>query len=85
MTNNLFLKPNEGKFLSMSVVSMIEQIYETTKNPKLNWNPETRKDLKDMLEAGNSLRLKLEKLGFDMRELPPYFDGDEEEFLTKQS
>ena len=63
----------------------IEQINDTAKNQLLNWNPETRKDLKDMIAAGNSLRIKLKKLGFDMRELPPYIDGEETDFLTKQS
>lgn len=85
MTNQLFLKPNEGKFLSMSVLSMLEQLKETSQNQQINWNPETRRDLRDMIEAGTSLKIKLDKLGFDMRDLPPYIDGDEEEFLTKQS
>jgi len=82
---NVFLKPNEGKFLSMAVVAMIEQLRENSQNQIINWNPEARKDFREMLEAGNSLRIKLIKLGFDMRELPPYLDGDEDEFLTKQS
>lgn len=83
--NQLFLKPDEGKFLSMSVVAMIEKLRDTSQNQTINWNPETRKDLKDMLQAGESIRIKLKKLGFDMRDLPPYIDGDENEFLTKQS
>jgi hypothetical protein len=81
----LYLKPDEGRFLAMSVVATIEQLRETASNEKMNWNSETRKDLKDMLEAGNSLRIKLTKLGFDMRDIPEYLDGDENEFLTKQS
>lgn len=85
MTNQLFLKPDEGKFLSMAVVAMIEDLTETSQNQKLNWNPESRKDFKDMLSAGNTLRIKLAKLGFDMRELPPYIDGEETDYLTKES
>ncbi len=81
----LYLKPEEAKFISMAVVSMLEQLQDTSKNPKINWNPEARMDLKDMLSAGNGLRKKLLKLGFDMRELPPYLEGDENYFLTKQS
>ncbi len=81
----LYLKPDEGKFLSMAVVRMIEDLQDTSKNERFNWTPEARKDLKDMLAAGNSLKIKLLKLGFDMRELPPYEEGDEDEFLTKQS
>lgn len=82
---HLYLKPDEAKFLSMAVVSVLEQLQETSKNQLINWNPETRKDLKDMVAAGTSLKIKLGKLGFDMGELPPYLDGDENEFLTKQS
>lgn len=82
---HLFLKPDEGKFLSMAVVRMVEDLKDTSKNQLINWNPETRKQLKEMLSAGESLSNKLLKLGFDMRDLPPYFEGDENEFLTKQS
>ena len=85
MTNQLFLKPKEGKFLSMCVISMIEKLADTATDPNLNWNPEARKDLREMREAGESLRIKLEKLGFDMRDLPPYIDGEEKDFLTKES
>lgn len=81
----LYLKPDEAKFISMAVVSMIEQIDATSKNQLINWNPEARKDIKDMIAAGSSLKIKLSRLGFDMRELPPYLDGDETEFLTQQS
>lgn len=81
----LYLKPEEGKFLSMAVVRMIEDLKETSQNQIINWAPDARKQLKEMLTAGESLRQKLVKLGFDMRELPPYIDGDENEFLTKQS
>lgn len=85
MTNQLFLKPDEGKFLSMAVVAMIEQLTETSQNQNINWNPETRKDIKDMLAAGRALRIKMNKLGLDTRDLPPYIDGEEEAFLTKPS
>jgi len=81
----LYLKPNEAKFISMAVVAMIDELQSTSKNQNINWNPESRKDFKDMLAAGNSLRIKLQKLGFDVRDLPPYFEGDEKDFLTKQS
>lgn len=82
---HLYLKPEEARFLSLAVVDMIEQLQNMSQNPTINWNPEARKDLKNMMAAGNSLRTKLKKLGFDMRELPPYTEGDEKEFLTKES
>lgn len=85
MVNQLFLKPNEGKFLSMAVVAMIEQLTATSQNDKINWNPEARRDIKDMLAAGKALRIKMAKLGLDTRDLPPYIDGEESDFLTKPS
>lgn len=85
VVGQLYLKPDEQKFVSMAVMSLIEQLVETTQNQRINWNPETRKDFKDMLSTGKQLKIKLEKLGFDMRELPPFIDGDETDYLTKQS
>jgi hypothetical protein len=84
-TGQLYLKPEEGKFLAMAVLAMLEDLTDTSKNEIINWTPEARKDIKSMIEAGNGLRMKLIKLGFNIRELPPYLRGDEDEFLTKQS
>ena len=84
-SKQLFLKPDEQKFLAMAVVSLLEQLNEVATNEKINFNPEARKDLKDMRAAGKALVIKFNKLGFDMRDLPPYMEGDEDEFLTKPS
>lgn len=83
--SNLYLKPEEAKFLSMAVVDCIETIQDTSSDQSLNWTPEARKDMKAMLTAGNSLREKLKKMGFDVRDLPPYLESDNDEFFTKQS
>lgn len=85
MVNNLFLKPEEGKFLALSVVSLLDLLKETGQNQKIPFNPEARKQHREMMEAGQSLSRKLTKLGFDMTELPPFMAGDENEFLTKES
>lgn len=85
MNKQLYLKPEEQKFISMAVINLLEQLHSTSKDQLLNWNPATRKDLKDMLAAGSSLRIKLKHLGFDMRDMPTYNEGDENEFLTKES
>lgn len=82
---NLYLKPNETKFMSMAVLSMLELLDEQSKDVTLPWNPETRKDMREMIEAGKALRIKMTKLGFDMRDLPPYIDGEERDFFTKPS
>lgn len=84
-SKELYLKPDEAKFVSMAVVSVLEQLQESSKNVQHNWTPEVRKTLKDMIDAGSQLKIKLTKLGFDMRPLPPFEDGDIEEFTTKPS
>lgn len=83
--SNVYIKPNEGKFLAMAVLGMIETLQASAANPKLPWDPQTRKDIKDMLEAGKGLRIKLAKLGFDMRDLPDYTKGEENDYFTKES
>lgn len=82
---NLYLKPDEAIFLSMAVVAQIDLLKETSSNQRINWTPETRKQLKEMIATGTSLKIKLQKLGINMSELPPYLPGDENEFLTKES
>lgn len=84
-TQNVFLKPNEGKVLALALLDFIDCTKTTSQNPNINWTPQSRKDIKDMLEAAESLRIKLRKLGFKMDDLEPYKPGDEIEFLTKES
>lgn len=79
------MKPDEAKFIGMAVVSMLEQLKDTSQNQLINWNPESRKDIKDMLNVGSTLKIKMERLGFDMRPLPSLADGEENDYLTKES
>lgn len=85
MTNSLFLKPEEGKFVALATIDLVERLTNISRNDKINWNPAARKQLKEMIEAGTKLKEKLKKLGFDMSELPPFMEGDQDEFLTKES
>lgn len=81
----LYLKPDEARFLGMAVASMLEQIEGFAMNPEHPWNPETRKMFKEMREAGSALEIKLKKLGIPVEPLPAYNEGDEEDFFTKPS
>lgn len=83
--SNLYIKPDETKFLSMSVVSMIEQLEASAKDERLNWNVQSRKDLRDMIDAGKRLKIKMERIGIAMPPIPPYIDGEEKDYLTKES
>lgn len=77
-TTQLYLKPNEAKFLSMAVVSMMEQLRNSLPE---NWKTQVKKDLKEMTEAGSGLIVKLRKLGFNMEDLPQLAPGEEKDFL----
>lgn len=82
---NVYIRKDEGKFLAMAVLAMLEDLSDSSKDEKINWNPSARKTIKEMIAAGQSLKSKLQNLGIDMAPLPPYLDGDEKEFLTKES
>ena len=38
-----------------------------------------------MKQAGLALKTKMQKLGFDMRDLPSVEPGEEKDYLTKES
>lgn len=82
---NIYLRPEEKKFFSMAVVSTLDKLEAISRNPKIPWTPESRKVLREMTEAGNKLRDKLKKLGFDMRPLPDLEEDEENDYLTKES
>lgn len=81
----VYLKPEEQEFLSMAVLRTLEELHDMEQNPTIPWTPEARKLMKDMTAAGKALKVKLEKLGFDMTMPPEFKTGDEQEFFTKQS
>ena len=84
-SDQLYLKPDEAKFIAMAVLSEIETLQDMATDQRINWNPAARKNLKDMIAAGTTLKIKLQKLNFDMKELPPYLEGDQDDFVTKES
>lgn len=81
----LFLKQQQAIFLGMAVAAMLEDMEVSLQNPNLNWTPEARKIQKEIYTAGIELRTKLLKIGIPCEPLDPFVDGDEEEFLTKES
>jgi len=81
----LYLKPEEVTFLSTAVLSMLADVKESSQNQRVNWTPEARGYFKEMIAAGNGLIIKFKAIGIDMDGLKDYNDGDENEFLTKES
>lgn len=86
-TERIFLTPNEAAILGMGLAVIIEDLNAVKRCELANvpWTPEARKNQKEMLEAAISAAAKLEKFAGISCNLPDYNDGDEKEFLTKES
>jgi hypothetical protein len=80
----IYFNPNEVKAISMGLGIMLDDI-DSPLMKQQPWTPEARKDFKEMKEAARSAAAKLEKFTGIKCALPPYNDGDENEFLTKES
>lgn len=81
----LYLKPEEAKFLGMAVVAMVEHLQNSATDETIPWNPASRKTIVDMLTAGKALKIKLDGMGFDMRPLPDLVDEEMKDYFTKES
>lgn len=77
---HVFLKPNEAKFVALMVSQFITDHKDTAHH---NWNAEALKYRNEMFEAATALKSKLQKLGFNVDDLDPYNEGDEDEFLNR--
>jgi hypothetical protein len=83
----IFFNPTEVSAIGMGLARIMEDMNAMKKNGYENtpWTPEARKIQADIMNACRSAANKLEKFAGYKCELPPYIDGDEDEFLTKQS
>lgn len=79
------LTPNEVMITQMALSGLIEDLESVSKDPSLPFTPSARKDQKDMLSAAKSAMAKLAATSGKEVKLDPYQEGDENEFLTKQS
>lgn len=85
MKQNVFLKMEEIKFIALATIAQLEDLRNAATDEKIPWTPESRKTIKEMREAGEAVKIKLQKLGFDMSDLPELYPGEEDEYLTKES
>lgn len=79
--------PNELKMIIQGITICIEDLDAVRNDPKYPFTPESRKDMKDMWEAATSAKKKLEGVvnkGIAFK-LDKYNEGDEKDFLTKES
>lgn len=83
----IFFNPAEVTAIGLGLARVIEDFDAIKKgeNANIPWAPEFRKMQGEILSACRSAAHKLEKFAGYKCELPPYEEGDEDEFLTKQS
>lgn len=79
------LTPDEVVVMQMALSGLIEDLEATSGNPSLPFTPEARKYQKEMLAAAKSALAKVAAVSGKLIKLDPYNEGDETEFLTKES
>ena len=82
---NIFFLPNEAKIIGLGLASVIEDLNEARSNHSIPWTPEARKEMDDMYKSAKNAASKIEKFCGIKCDLPPYNEGDEKEFFTKES
>lgn len=79
------LNPHEVMAIGLGLSRLIEEMEDIKKNAAIPWTPEARQIQKEILSNARSAASKIEKItGFECK-LDAYLDGDETEFLTKES
>jgi hypothetical protein len=83
----IFFNREEVTVISMGLGMILEDMNSVNngKQGLYPWTPEARKDAKDIYAAAKSAANKLEKFAGIKSELPPYVEGDEKDFFTKES
>jgi hypothetical protein len=83
----IYFNPNEVMAIGLGLARVIEDIQAIKRGEYVNtpWTPEARKIQSEILTACQSAANKIEKFAGHKCNLPPYENGDENEFLTKQS
>lgn len=85
MMTTVTLTPKEVMTLEMGIARIIEDMEEVNNDQSIPFTPEARKDMRDILTNAKAAKAKLELIrGHEIR-IAPYVDGDEKEFLTKES
>lgn len=82
---NIFFNHQKVTAISIGIGRVIDDLEETSKDPRYPWTPEARTHHRDMLAALRSAAAKLKKFANIDCTLPPYKPGDEDEFFTKPS
>ncbi len=79
------LSPEEVAVTQMALSGLIEDMEAVSKDAKPPFTPEARKYQRQILTAAKSAKAKFVTASGKEVSLDPYKEGDETEFLTKQS
>lgn len=79
------LTPDEVLIVQMALQQIIEDNEAVSTDSTLPFTPEARTMMRDMLKNAKSALVKIQKASGCAIQLDPYNEGDEKEFLTKES
>lgn len=79
------LTPNEVTITQMALSGLIEDLEAVSKNQSYPFTPQARKEQSEMLVSAKSALEKIAKSSGKLIQIDPYNEGDETEFLTKES
>lgn len=83
MNQPIYFNPKEVMALAMGLARIIEDF--NTSDPLTPFTPETRRDIKDILENVRTAAAKIEKFTGFKCVLPDLEPGEEKDYLTKES
>lgn len=79
------LTPKEVAIIQMALQTVIEDNDSVMKDQTLPFTPEARALARDIQKTAKSALEKIQKTSGHAVQLDPYQDGDEKEFMTKES
>ena len=77
--------PAEVAVMQMALQALIEDLGSAASSPKLPFTPEARIEMQNILSNAKSALNKCAIASGKLIELPPFREGDEKEFFTKES
>lgn len=82
---SLQLTPQEVTITQIALSGLVEDLTAVSTNPSYPFTPQARIEQKEMLDCAKSALAKIATVSGELVQLDPYKEGDEDEFLTKES
>lgn len=79
------LTPQEVGIIQIALGTMIEDAEAMCHDQTIPFNPQARKEMREILATAKSALAKIQLTTGHAVRLDPYQQGDEKEFLTKES